>query len=300
MMLKIAGVALLALVLAACVQVVRNSGTEPLPVRPEGALRIATYNVHYINLRAEDGPWSVPDWERRKGPLQAAFEAMNADVIGFQEMESFGRGDTSGINLTRDFLLEQNPGYAVAAHGPAAEFPQTQPILYRADRLRLEDQGWFFFSETPDVIYSRTFDGSWPAFASWAEFTDLTTGKAFRVYNVHYEYKSGSNRLLSAALTRDRMRDWIENGGEAVLLGDLNARLGAQTLTTFDEIGLSFAPVSGATYHLNRGINLFGAIDHIATTGGFTLLSEPVVLRRKFEGEWPTDHYPVVADFTLE
>jgi len=28
--------------------------------------------------------------------------------------------------------------------------------------------------------------------------------------------------------------------------------------------------------------------------------SGPVVVRKKFGGEWPTDHYPVVADFVLE
>ena len=70
--------------------------------------------------------------------------------------------------------------------------------------MRLRDQGWFFFSETPDVIYSRTFNGSWPAFCSWAEFADVE-GRVFRVYNLHYESRSVSNRRLSAGLTRDRL-----------------------------------------------------------------------------------------------
>ena len=61
--------------------------------RTEAALRIASYNVHYIRLDKETGAWSVGDWERRKGPLDSAFKALRADVVAFQEMESFQRGD---------------------------------------------------------------------------------------------------------------------------------------------------------------------------------------------------------------
>ncbi|MEP0641494.1 MAG: endonuclease, partial [Roseobacter sp.] len=125
-----------------------------------GALRIATYNVHYIIVFKETGPWSVGDWERRKTPLDLAFKEINGDVIAFQEMESFGGRSGSDVNLTLDWLLENNSEYGAAAVGDPKEFPSTQPILYRRDRLELQDQGWFFFSETPDVIYARTFNGS--------------------------------------------------------------------------------------------------------------------------------------------
>ena len=292
-----AGLAL-ALVLVACGLHVANSGTDPLPPRSGDTLRVATLNVHYIRLNAAEGDWSVGDWERRKGPLDLAFKAMEADVVAFQEMESFGRGDTSGINLALDWLLERNPGYRAAAVGDPAEFPSTQPILYRADRLEALDQGWFFFSDTPDVIYSRTFNGSWPAFASWAEFRDRRTGEAFKVITLQTEYRSGSNRMLSAALVRDRIRPWIAAGEAVVLAGDLNALHGSPTMALLEEAGLRFLPVSGSTYHFNRGINLFGAIDHIGVTPGITA-GDPVVLRRQFDGEWPTDHYPVIADLSL-
>ena len=127
---------------------------------PPDTLRIATHNVHYIWLERAEGPWSVGDWEARKGAMDAAFKALDADLVGFQEMESFGRSSDPNTNLARDWLLDQNPGYAAAASGDARSFPSTQPILYRTDRLELLEQGWFFFSDTPDVIYSRTFNGS--------------------------------------------------------------------------------------------------------------------------------------------
>ncbi|QDC08506.1 endonuclease [Oceanicola sp. D3] len=295
--LKILALTLLALPLLACALHVANSGSEPVPPRPEGTFRIATYNTHYILLNKPEGAWSVADWERRRAPMAEALRKIDADIIAFQEMESFQRGDDGSTNLARDYLLAELPGLQAAASGPWQSFPATQPIFYRASRLTPVDEGWFFFSDTPDVIYSRTFNGSWPAFASWAEF-ETAGGKRLRVVNVHFEYKSRSNRRLSAALVRDRLAPVIAAGTPTILLGDLNAMHGAYTLRTLEEAGLTFAPTRGATYHLNAGINLLGAIDHIAASHGITV-TKPLVLREKFMGEWPSDHYPVYADITL-
>ena len=234
-----------------------------------------------------------------EGPLDLAFKTVNADVIGFQEMESFGGRSESTTNLTLDWLLAQNPAYGAAAVGDPSVFPSTQPILYRKDRLTVEDQGWFFFSDTPDVIYSRTFNGSYPAFASWAQFADQLSGQMLRVVNVHTDFSSRTNRLQSMDLVATRISPWIDAGETVLVIGDFNARLGAQTLRIVEETGVTFTPVRGATYHLNRGINLFGAIDHIGYAGAARPLADPVVLREKFDGEWPTDHYPVIVDFAL-
>lgn len=280
-------------------QTIRNSGNQPLPPAAPDTLRVATYNVHYIILRQQTGAWSVGDWDRRKEPMDLAFKTIDADVIGLQEMESFARGDNS-TNLTLDWLLDNNPGYAAAAVGDPDVFPSTQPILYRSDRLAMLDQGWFFFSDTPDVIYSRTFNGSFPAFASWAQFQDQKTGADFRVVNIHTDFASRPNRIQSVELVADRIKPWIDADETLFVIGDLNARRGDRVYDILAETGLDFVPVQGSTYHFNRGINLFGAIDHIGTIGDATRVGAPIVLREKFDGEWPTDHYPVIADYVLE
>jgi endonuclease/exonuclease/phosphatase family metal-dependent hydrolase len=280
-----------------CTQIFRNSGTPMLRPPSTEALRLATYNVHYIVVPRADGPWSMADWERRKGPLDLAFKALEADLVGFQEMESFAGGSISLDNLALDWLLLNNPDYKAAAAGDPRVFPSTQPILYRSDRLQMLVQGWFFFSETPDVLYARTFNGSYPAFASWAEFRDTRSQNVFRVVNIHTDFSSRSNRLQSAELIAARIKPWIEAGETIYVLGDMNARLGARKLAIIEEVGVTFTPVKGATFHFNRGLNLFGAIDHIGYAGAAEPLGAPVVLRQKFDGEWPTDHYPVIVDF---
>jgi len=274
-----------------------NSLPQPVQNPRADTLRIATYNVHYIWLARASGDWSLGDWDRRKGPLQSAFRSLDADIVGFQEMESFGRG-MEPANLTLDWLRDQNPDFAAAAVGDPAEFPSTQPIFYRTDRLTLRDQGWFFFSKTPDVIYSRTFNGSFPAFTSWAEFEDWN-GTVFRVYNLHTEYSSMSNKQLSAALVAQRIARPMARM-PVFVIGDFNALRGSKTLDILEDAGVTFWPVQGSTFHFNRGLNLFPAIDHIGGTSGITPVGETFSIRGRFDGEWATDHYPVVGDFTLQ
>ena len=288
------------LALAACAVHLSNSGRGELRPKQPDALRLASWNVHYIWLDRETGPWSVGDWMERRAGVSSLAGLLDADILAFQEMESFGRNSRNGeINLALDYLLAEHPGYRAAAVGDPARFPSTQPIFYRPDRLELIDQGWFFFSTTPDVIYSRTFDGSFPAFTSWALFRDLRSGRTIRVLNLHTDARSGSNRLASAELVAARASPWIASGEAVVVLGDLNARAGAPTLGILEDAGFTFPPVPGATFHFNRGLNLFGAIDHIGLAGPVAPLSDPVVLRRRVDGRWPSDHYPVVLDVTL-
>ena len=291
------------LVLAACAQHLRLSAggaPAPLPPAPEGALRIATHNVHYIDLRAEEGPWSVTGWEQRRGALAAAFEALAADAVAFQEMETFGGGSASRDNLALDWLLDRNPAYAAAAAGDPAAFPSTQPILYRRERLAVLDEGWFFFSETPGALYSRGFDGAPPSFASWARFRDREGGAAFALLNVHLDAGSWKNRRHSAELVAAFAADRMAAGEAVLLAGDLNARAGSPTLEILAAAGLTFAPVPGATFHLDRGLHLFGAIDHLAHGPGAQPLGPLAVLRERYDGEWPSDHHPVVGDFLIE
>lgn len=286
-----AGLLLLILLVSAC-----NGRGGDAPARRTDALRVVTMNTHYILLDAtEDDPWSVAGWQRRRGAMAEVLTGLDADLIAFQEMESFRSGDDGSVNLARDDLLSAMPDFAAAASGDWRRFPSTQPIFYRSARLRLLDQGWFFFSDTPDVIYSRTFNGSYPAFASWAWFADRRTGTRLRVVNVHLDFRSADNRLRSAALIAERLRPWLEAGDPVILAGDLNAMAGSRTVRILTDAGLILTPARGSSYHFNRGLNLFGAIDHVLHDCSTRLTDRPVAIRARPDGQWPSDHYPVLA-----
>ena len=98
-------------------QSVRNSGGPDLTEKPAEAIRIATLNVHYISAWQSEGRWGLSGWEARKDPMDRTVKALDADLIAFQEMETFRGGDDDNQNLARSFLLERNPGYRAAAMG---------------------------------------------------------------------------------------------------------------------------------------------------------------------------------------
>jgi len=282
------------LIIVLIIQLFRNTSFSSFNTNISSDLRVATYNVHYIRASAEEGEWSVSDWERRKEPLSEAVSSLEADIIAFQEMESFARRQEVE-NLTLQWLREQHPEYTAGAVGDPNTFPSTQPIFYNTERFELLDEGWFFFSETPDVIYSRTFNGSFPAFASWVHLLDTTTGEQMRIVNIHTDFSSLNNREQSLELVAERITPWIDSGEHVLVAGDYNARKGSWLFAPLERLGISFPTIGGSTYHFNRGINLFGAIDHVAYSERMSLVASQVV-QSKFLREWPTDHYPVVVD----
>jgi len=254
-------------------------------------IRITTFNIHYTSPRQTKLAWG-----NRREAVKLAIADLNADIIAFQEMETFAGGSYNQENEQLDWVLEHFPEYSAGAYGDAAIYPNTQPIIYRKERFTQKSQGFFFFSETPDVIYSRTFNGSWPAFCSWAELVDNKTGQSFYIYNVHFEYKSMSNRSKSAKLVRQRMQPVLEDGNAVVLVGDINAPGFSPTAKKLKKTPLTLAKPAGATFHFNRGLNLIPAIDHVFYSDHFMQQGKTTLLRKSYNDVWPTDHYPVTVE----
>lgn len=280
--------------LTACVVLLLFSINVPAQQEISQKIRLSTINIHYV------ANWQKKlAWDNRKLAVKDAIADLNADIIAFQEMETFAGGSYNKENKQLDWVLKHFPEYQAGAYGDAEIYPNTQPVLYKHDRFSQVSQGFFFFSDTPDVIYSRTFDGSWPAFCSWTELKETATGKTFTIYNVHFEYKSMGNRSKSAKLVSQRIQPLIQQNKAVLLVGDINAPGFSPTAGKLKKIPLTLAKPAGSTFHLNRGINIIPAIDHVFFSAQFKQHGKTELLRRKYDGVWPTDHYPVTVDLEL-
>lgn len=269
-----------------------------LPDRAGDSLRVASHNVHFIRLTKQRGPWSVADWETRKQALDTVFKEADADLIAFQEMVSIGPGPERGVNLARDWLLERNPGYALAATGDWRHFPTRQPIFYRPDKLRLIDHGWFFHDPPEVVARDRQKPGFWLYFTAWADFED-GQGRPLRVYNLHFDFAKPARRRQAAQIVAKHMEPALKRGVPVLVMGDMNALSGWRTVDILRGVGLTMAEPRGTSFHFNRGLHLFGPIDRMGSAHGLTLTGGPWALRGRRAGDWPSDHYPVVADLAL-
>jgi len=257
-----------------------------------GDLVVVSQNVHYYEPDRDD-----TDWDHRKLALTAALKELNPDLILFQEMETFTGPGESSANLQRDWVLATVPGYTAGANAAdASSFPITQPIFFRTDRFRLVDQGWFFFSPTPDQLYAPTWTGSWPSFTSWVLLEERATGRQLSVYNTHPEAFSEVNQRRGMQLLADRIAALGRPGVPVLLGGDFNQFGGDEKLKPLAAVGLVRAPADGPSFHFQKGVHLYPAIDHLFTTPGLTWRWGGAVAR-PWEGQWPSDHHPVIGVF---
>ena len=88
-------------------------------------------------------------------------------------------------------------------------------------------------------------------------------------------------------------------GAAVLIMGDTNALPGFPSVAVLRESGFAIADPKGASFHFNCGLHLYKAIDRMACGGGAEVIGGPWVLRGKRLGEWPSDHYPVVADLSV-
>jgi len=254
-------------------------------------IRFSTINIHYTAPHQKKLAWNT-----RKDAVTQAIAEIDADVIAFQEMETFAGSSYNNENKQLDWVLQHFPEYQAGAYGDAETYPNTQPIIYRHERFTQKSQGFFFFSTTPEVIYSRTFNGSWPAFCSWTLLHDKHSGQDLYVYNIHFEYKSMSNRRKSAQLVQSRIKPVIQADNAVVVMGDTNAPGFAPTTRILRKIPLTLAKPDGPTFHFNRGLGLYPAIDHVLYSKHFKQTAKTHRLRKKYQGVWPSDHYPVTVE----
>jgi endonuclease/exonuclease/phosphatase family metal-dependent hydrolase len=280
-----------AITLLAALVLLAGCASGPSDLR-EADLTVASFNIHYLSLRRD-----VLPWDERRDAVQAVLAELDADLIAFQEMETFGGGHSSDRNIQLDFVLDAFPRYRAAAVGDPDIYPSTQPVLYDPDVLTPVEQGFFFFSPTPDLIYSRPWRGRYPAFASWVRFRHNTTDKQFHLFNVHFDASTPSDRLRSADLTIDRVAD-IAGEDAVIVLGDFNAPLLFPTMRRFIRAGFRHSGFRRSTFHFNRGLRLFPAIDHILVRGPVDS-AHGEIIRSRYQGVFPSDHYPIRTEIDL-
>jgi endonuclease/exonuclease/phosphatase family metal-dependent hydrolase len=265
------------------------------PASAADPFRVATFNIHYIT-----DPDGLPKWEARRGAVTAVLKEMDADIIGFQEMETFAGSKFNPVNRQRDWILKTVPGYLVAAIGDPAKFPSTQPVFYRKDRFEVLDHGWFFYSETPDVIYSRSFDGGFDYYTVTAQFRDRQSGQTLTVFNVHTDIRSISNRKRAIEMIAARAQKLVNAGEPVLVFGDFNALWFGSNMKRLESAGLAGTRLARPTFHFGIGAGVTPAIDHILHAPGLSRISEATIHKTRANGAYPSDHFPVSALYRFE
>jgi endonuclease/exonuclease/phosphatase family metal-dependent hydrolase len=264
-------------------------GPAPPPKEDPAAIRVVTWNIH---CGQEGGPvWRRFDWSRRKHSLKAALAQTAPDILCIQE----------ALVDQVAFLQQALPEHRRVGVGrddgqSGGEF---SAIFFRRDRFDLIDGGTFWLEEPADRPAGASLL-SCKRICTWARLRDRTTGRTLRVYNTHLYLTEGA-RQAAARIILDRIA--AGDRGDAVLLaGDFNATPASPTYRLFTGSGLAnSAALAGKdagspTYHF-YGIPL-RCLDGIFVSPSWRVRRH-LILDLKPEGNFPSDHFGVLADLAL-
>lgn len=272
--------------------------------RPEEAsyIRVMTFNIRYDEPRDKENAWP-----NRKEMVASMIRFHQADLVGVQE----------ALERQMSDLERLLPDYAWVGVGRSdgkagGEF---SAIIYRKARFSRLESSTFWLSETPDVP-STGWDAAYPRIVTWIKLKDTNTGKLFFHFNTHLDHRGVRAREESAGLLLKRINT-ISGPLPVVVTGDFNfneSSKGYQILTgkiQEKEIGPkdSLRDARYLSQHGHHGststFNEFKAlipdmtIDYVLVKGPVRVLQHGT-LSDTWDGRFPSDHLPVLAEIVIE
>jgi len=253
-------------------------------------------------------------WRTRAELNVAIIKRYAPDVIGLQESQ---RGNLAAYrrHLPR-YTQIRGPRYGNA-------FPyDSNAILYDPERLRPLDTGGFWLSETPEK-HSRSWGTRVARSATWALFALTNTDLSILHLNTHLDHVSAPARREGSKLIVEKCAELSNSTGETptvILSGDFNARPDSATHKNLTQSGFidtylaagneedhsanTFHAFEGASYrdkHPARGPRRIDWILLKDPRGRLGIESHSIIRDAEVDaGLYPSDHYPIVADFRLQ
>ena len=275
----------LALAIVAALAQAAAPGREPLTVM--------TFNIRYGTANDGDNRWAL-----RKGFLNDLVKEQNADLIGLQE----------ALDFQIDEIVAANPIYGVIGVGrdDGARKGEYAAILYRRDRFHVADAGTFWFSDTPNVVASKSWGNNITRICTWARFVDRD-GRAFWHFNAHLDHQSQPSRERSTQLLRQRIDQRPFPNEPVVVTGDFNAGEKNPAVASMTAGG-TFVDTFRLQHPDEQTVGTFTGFDPTKTTGdkidyifvpAGTEVMRAEIVRTARAGKLPSDHFPVVAQFSL-
>jgi len=268
-------------------------------------LGVMSFNIRYGS--ASDGD---NRWELRRDLVAEVLRRHRPDVAGLQE----------ALAWQLDELLAVLPHYATVGVGrdDGRRGGEFAPILFDTRRFRVDQQGTFWLSDTPELPGSKSWGNTLPRICTWVRLIEVPSRRGVYVYNVHLDHASRPSRECSAVLLAQRIAARTHRD-PVLLTGDLNAGeesrtvgllTGAAALPPAPGTGPAFVPLVDTfralhpdatgvgTYHGFAGRTDGEKIDYVFAPASAEVRAAAIVHDAP-QGRYPSDHFPVIARLCL-
>lgn len=263
----------------------------------QDAFRVMTYNIRYAGDEKADGENA---WSKRKDPVSLMIRFHKADIVGLQE----------ALRNQIDDLTKILPqfGWTGAGRDDGKDQGEFSAILFNKNKFEKLDNGTFWLSENPDVP-SKGWDAALNRVCSWIKLKDKLTDKQFFFFNTHFDHIGETARTNSSRLILDKIKS-MASGLPVILTGDFNYTSSAEgyKFITSENSPLKDAQFISQSGHYGSDVtfNNFGEehtpgnkIDFIFVNDKISVF-EHGVIGETFNGKYPSDHMPVVAEIKIK
>ncbi|MFN8253939.1 MAG: endonuclease/exonuclease/phosphatase family protein [Ferruginibacter sp.] len=257
-------------------------------------VKVMSYNIR-LDVKSD----GENQWDKRKDKVAGLMNFYEADFIGGQEVQ----------HHQLQYLLQQLNGYSYTGVGrdDGKEAGEYSCIFYKKDHYELLQQSTFWLSPTPDTV-SKGWDAAIVRICTYGLFRHKASGKIFWVFNTHFDHIGKTARLESAMLIVKKINELNTKHYPVILTGDFNSKpdeAPAQYMTAHMKNSRS---ISKQVYGGADTWNAFkfdqepdGCIDYIFVNDNRRIsVSKFATLTDSYDMKYPSDHFPVLAEITID
>ena len=266
------------------------NGSDALPTG-DAVVRVMTFNIRYGTANDGDDAWPL-----RRQLVFDVIREFEPGVLGLQE----------ALRFQLDELGAALPGYREIGVGrdDGVRAGEYAAILVDTTRFTVSAEGTFWLSDRPAEPGSMTWGNRIPRICTWVSLRDRGGGRAFHVFNVHWDHESQASRERSARLLMDRIAARREPGTPVIVTGDFNAgesNPAFRALVT--DVAVSLRDAFRALHADAGGVGTFNGfrgdrdgekIDAILVSPEW-MVNDAAIVRTHRGGRYPSDHFPVAA-----
>jgi len=256
-------------------------------------ITVMTYNIRCGFC--EDSS-SVNNWSNRKYLIAYLIKSHKPDLIGLQEAEMFQ------VNELIE-MLDEYDWYGVSREDGKKKGESTA-ILYKKKRFKPLIKNTFWLSETPDRV-SKGWDAALNRTVTVIKFKDKKLKKEFYYANTHFDHIGEIARKESSRLIVNLLSKYSKDFS-VIFSGDLNYTSTSDGYKILSEKLFDSKLVAENESGGNITFNGFGKdiqpdnkIDFIFVNDKVSVLSH-IVDTTLFNGLYPSDHYPVIAEIKIK
>lgn len=246
-------------------------------------LKVVSFNIRCAN---DKNGHSIAE---RAPRLASAITPLEPDVIGLQE-----------YNPKWEDYIDRYFGenYEIFNKYRSVETPESAPILWRKNKFKCIDKGYFWLSDTPDVE-SRGWDEVYHChrICEYIILEAKENGVRFCVMNTHYGF-GDAGQIKSGELIHARSQEISDY--PTIIIGDFNLTTDAPGYAVLTEY---FTDVNAVTRHDHSTTyhgyfpeqHLDSRIDFCFISNGITPIDQRNICTT-FDGKYPSDHYGLEID----